>query len=78
MIYMKYYLNKGKESVIFSEEERLDPFLIEKVDERFLEEDADALILGQGPVLSLGFIDPRNWECSCPNPGCFCRSEREV
>ena len=68
---MKYYLNKGKESVIFSEEERLDPFLIEKVDKRFLEEDADALILGQGPVLSLGFIDPRNWECSCPNPGAF-------
>ena len=48
-----------------------DPVLLDSIDERFEQNGADALILGQGPVLSLGFIDPVSMECLCPVRGAF-------
>lgn len=68
---MDYYLYEGNNSVIFSEDKVPDPYLVHAIDRRFQDCDADALVLGQGPVLSLGFIDPRDWSCTCPNPGAF-------
>jgi len=68
---MRYYQCFGENSVIFSSVELLDPYLIRKIDKRFKESEADALVLGQEPVLSLGFIDPRDNMCRCPNPGAF-------
>lgn len=61
---------QGRNFILFGTAE-CGPELLKMIDERFETSGADALILGQGPVLTQGFIDPRNMECLCPVLGTF-------
>lgn len=61
-----------EKAVVFTTSQApVDPYLIEQINQRFAETDTDALILGQGPMLSLGFIDPRDFTVICPNNSSF-------
>ncbi len=67
---MNFVETKGKYCTFFGTEV-CEVTLLKQIDERFEQEGADALILGQGPVLSLGYINPVTMDCLCPVRGAF-------
>ena len=71
MSFVPTLFHTEKAVVFTTSQESLDPYLAEKIDTRFSETGSDALVLGQGPVLSLGFLDPRDFSILCPNNSSF-------
>ena len=66
------YVYETKKAIVFSTSQYpLDPYLERQIDERFVETGVDALIMGQGPVLSLGYYDPSDDSCALPNNSAF-------
>ncbi|MBR3246154.1 MAG: glycosyltransferase family 2 protein, partial [Parasporobacterium sp.] len=67
--------NTNRAIVFTTSEQPLDPYLGDQIDKRFEETCSDALILGQGPVLSFGYLDPRDFLQTYPNNSSFAVSK---
>ncbi|MDO5137445.1 MAG: glycosyltransferase [Oscillospiraceae bacterium] len=62
---------KTENAVIFSEAEKIPEDLVYRIEGRLRSANADGLVLGQEPLLNLGFIDPVTGKCVTPNSEAF-------